>query len=211
MYFFVFLFCGMLCCCFCCLFPFLYFVFSSSTQQLLEQVKGHEEARGFLLDWVPFLVEHSRKRDREEMKLKAEEFDRRCKELGASLESHVAMLTDSIPFWKRFNSNIKDLSSWLEQVNTDLASERVQFGNAMVTEKSLLFCQELQVDIQGHSSEVNEVGSLGEALVKFVVPGDREFVLEMVQRLTTEKEVVAKETDEKAELLEERMKSCKGM
>ena len=32
---------------------------------------------------------------------------------------------------------------------------------------------------------------------------DKEFVLEMVQCLTTEKKVVAKETDEKAELLEE--------
>ena len=94
-----------------------------SPQQLLEQVKGHEEALVFLLDWVAFLVEHSRKRERQGMKLKAEEFDRRCKELGASLESHVAMLTDSIPFWKRFNSNIKDLSSWLEQVNADLASK----------------------------------------------------------------------------------------
>lgn len=152
-------------------------------------------------------MEHSRKADREEMKLKAEEFDQRCAELGKSLDSHMSMLKESVPFWKQFNSNITDLSHWLDEVNSDLVSEHVQFGSAAITEQSLLFCQGLQVDIQGHSSQVRDVSVLGEALAKFVVPEDREFVMEWVERLAKGEDHVAKETEEKTELLEERMKS----
>ena len=114
-------------------------------QQLLTQVSEHAEAREFLQSTVPFLVEHSRKPEREDMKLKANEFDQRYQDLQASLDSHVTMLKDSVPFWKQFNENVSDLSGWLKRVNGDLGSDKVQFGNAIATEKSLLFCQGLQV------------------------------------------------------------------
>ena len=48
----------------------------------MEQVLEHDEPRVFLLDTVPYLVEHSRKSEREDMKLKAEDFDQRCKNSG---------------------------------------------------------------------------------------------------------------------------------
>ena len=105
----------------------------------------HEEACQFIQTTVPFLVEHARKDDREDMKLKAEEFDQRYSTLKTSLTSHVTMLKESVPFWKQFNANISDLSGWLDRVNQDLVSDNVQFGNAIATEKSLLFCQALQV------------------------------------------------------------------
>ena len=114
-------------------------------QQLLTQVRDHAEAREFLQSTVPFLVEHSRKPEREDMQLKANEFDQRYQDLQASLESHVTMLKDSVPFWEQFNENVSDLSGWLKQVSGNLSSDKVQFGNAIATEKSLLFCQALQV------------------------------------------------------------------
>ena len=173
----------------------------------MEQVLEHDEPRVFLLDTVPYLVEHSRKSEREDMKLKAEDFDQRCKELRKTLSTHMAMLKDSIPFWEQFNSNVSDLSQWLAGVNADLSSENVQFGSATVTEKSLIFCRELQLNIQGHTPMVRDVGSLGETLARYVIPEDLEFVMEMVTQLTTGEEHVTRETDEKTELLEERMKS----
>ena len=54
---------------------------------------------------------------------------------------------------------------------------------------------------------VRDVGSLGETLARYVIPEDLEFVMEMVTQLTTGEEHVTRETDEKTELLEERMKS----
>lgn len=173
----------------------------------MEQVLEHDEARLFLLDTVPYLVEHSRKSEREDMKLKAEDFDQRCNELRKTLNIHVAMLKDSIPFWEQFNSNVNDLSQWLAGVNANLSSEHVQFGSAMVTEKSLMFCQELKLNIQGHTLLVRDMGSIGEMLAKYVIPEDQEFVMELVARLTKGEEHVTRETDEKTELLEERMKS----
>ncbi len=170
-------------------------------------MREHEEARLFIQNTVPFLVEHSRKPDREDMQLKADEFDRRYRALQTSLDAHVAMLKESVPFWKKFNSGVSDLSNWLERVNGDLVSDNVQFGNAIMTEKSLRFCQSVQMDIQDHSLSVRDMGSLGEMLAKYVVPGDQEFVKEWVERLTKGEELVSKETDEKTELLEERMKS----
>lgn len=170
-------------------------------------MQEHGEARQFILDTVPYLVEHARKKDREEMKLKAEEFHHRCHELDNSLDTHVSMLKESVPFWERFNSNISDLSQWLDSVNSDLISDRMQFGNAMVTEQSLLFCRGLQVDIQGRSSQVHDASALGNALAKLVVPEDREFIMEWVGRLRKGEEHVAMETEEKTELLEERLES----
>lgn len=174
---------------------------------MLEQVREHEEASEFLLSSVPFLVEHSRKKDREDMRLRAEDFHQRHTHLGKSLNDYVVMLKDSVPFWERFNTNVDDVTSWLQRVNTDLTSENIQFGNAVITEMSLTFCQGLRMDIDGHASQVKEVGSLGEALVRFVVPEDREYVLQLVERLARGEEHVSKETDEKTELLEERLKS----
>ena len=51
------------------------------------------------------------------------------------------------------------------------------------------------------------MGSLGETLAKYVIPEDQDFVMEWVERLNKGEEHVARETDEKTELLEERMKS----
>lgn len=141
------------------------------------------------------------------MKLKAEEFDQRHTELGKSLDTYVTMLKESIPFWKRFNTDTRDVSQWLERVSSDLSSEKVQFGNAIVTENSLVFCQDLQVDIRGHTSQVRDVGALGEMLAKFVIPEDQEYVMEWVERIAKGEEHVTKETDEKTERLEERLKS----
>ena len=141
------------------------------------------------------------------MRIKAEEFDQRHRNLSESLDTYVNMLKESIPFWKRFNTDIKDVTQWLERVNSDLVSENVQFGNAIVTENSLVFCQGLQVDIQDHTHQVREVGSLGEMLAKYVIAEDREYVMELVERISKREELVTKETDEKTELLEERLKS----
>lgn len=156
---------------------------------------------------MPYLVEHSRKKDREEMKLTAEEFDQRHGNLRKSLDTHMAMLKESIPFWEKFNTNITSISQWLDRVNGDLVSDKVQFGNAIVTEESLAFCQDLQQDINGHAHLVRGVENLGELLSKFVVAEDKEYVMEWVKRLAKGEEHVVRETEEKTELLEERLKS----
>ena len=67
--------------------------------------------------------------------------------LQDNLEAHMAMLKNSIPFWEKFNLKTKDLELWLQNMNSDLRSEKVQFGNATETEQSLKFCQGLQIDI----------------------------------------------------------------
>jgi len=143
------------------------------------------------------------------MTTRAEDFSSRHRKLQDSLEAHTAMLKHSIPFWEKFNSNSKDLADWLQNVNSDLESERVQFGNATETEQSLKFCQSLQVDINAHNPDVIDMALLGEQLAKFVVPEDLEFVSSFVQKLQKEEEQVNKETMEKTELLEERLKSWK--
>lgn len=188
-----------------CISPPVFLLFN--TQALLYETVDHEQPRLFILSTVPFLVEHSRMADREDMKLKAEEFDSRHRQLQCSLESHTAMLKDSVPFWERFNTDSKSLEEWLGKVNMDLGSDNVQFGSAAVTEQSLLFCQGLQMDINSHDPHMRGVVVLGEELAKYVVPEDLEFVREWVERLKKGEEHVAKETTEKAELLEERLKS----
>ena len=117
------------------------------------------------------------------------------------------MLKDSVPFWKQFNSNIKDLSGWLEKVNGDLESENIQFGNASVTEESLYFCQQLQADIDVHNPRMTDMNQLAQMLAKYVVPEDQEFIMEWVEKLTREEEHVTEETNRKTESLEERVKS----
>ena len=170
-------------------------------------MRDHDEARDFILNTVPYLVEHSRKKDREEMKLKADEFNQRHEKLGKSLNDHIVMLKDSIPFWKKFNSNVEELSQWLEEVNSGLVSDKVQFGNATVTEESLIYCQGLQTDIYAHKSFVHDVAKLGDTLSKYVVSADQQFVEELIEKLKNRKEFVTKETEEKTELLEERLTS----
>ncbi len=63
------------------------------------------------------------------------------------------------------------------------------------------------MDIQDHTSSVCAMGVLGETLAQFAVPGDQDFVREWVERLCKEEELVTVETNDKTELLEERMKS----
>ncbi len=173
----------------------------------MQEAAEHDEARQFILSTVPFLVEHSRIVDREDMTMKAEDFDSRHKTLRASLDEHTAMLKNSVPFWEKFNSNSKDLEEWLYAVNSDLESDKVQFGNATITEQSLKFCQGLQVDINARNPDLMGVVMLGEELSKYVVPEDLEFVCSYVQNLQMKEEHVNKETVEKTELLEERLKS----
>ena len=167
----------------------------------------HEEAREFIVSTISFLVEHSRSADREGMAVKAEDFNSRYRKIRDSLEAHTAMLRNSIPFWEKFNCNSSDLQKWLDGVSTDLLSDRVQFGNATVTEQSLLFCQEIQVDINSRNPDLVDMVLLGEELAKYVVPEDLEFITGFVQRLQNNEECVTKETVEKTELLEERLKS----
>ncbi len=180
---------------------------SLSPQFLLQDALSHEERCVFISATVPYLVEHSRKTDREEMKLKAEEFTSRHKNLVESETRHVSMLKESIPFWKRFNSNVKDLSSWLTQVSSDLGSENVKFGNARVTERSLVFCRDLQSDIHAHNPQLLDLTQLGEDLANYVVDGDQEFVREWLQRLAEGEKSISMETVDKTIRLEERLKS----
>ena len=181
--------------------------FVSVFQGLFEETKEHEEARLFILSTVPFLVEHSRIADRESMTTMAEDFSVRHRKLQDNLEAHTAMLKNSVPFWEKFNLNSKDLELWLQNVNSDLGSEKVQFGNATETEQSLKFCQGLQIDINTRNPDLVDMVLLGEELAKFVVPEDLEFVSTFVQKLRKEEELISKETMEKTELLEERLKS----
>ena len=84
-------------------------LFVSVFQGLLEETKEHKETRLFILSTVPFLVEHSRIADREGMTTMAEDFSVRYRKLQDNLEGHTTMLKNSVPFWKKFNLNSKDL------------------------------------------------------------------------------------------------------
>lgn len=158
---------------------------------------------------VPFLVEHSRKAVREEIKLRAEEHSQRYHQLRDFLGGYVGNLKDSIPFWQEFNKQTEDLSQWLEQANEELESERTQPGNAMVTETSLKNTHELQMDITEHQESVEEATKTGNSLKRLVSDEDQQYITEMLERLKFNTQEVEQEAEERVEQLEERYTSWK--
>ena len=65
-------------------------------QESLVEVEAHENEAEFIKNTVPFLVEHSRKAVREEIKLRAEDFSQRYDQLREFLGGYVGNLKDSI-------------------------------------------------------------------------------------------------------------------
>ena len=120
------------------------------------EVEAHENEAEFISNTVPFLVEHSRKAVREEIKLRADEHAKRYHQLKEFLDGYVGDLKDSIPFWQEFNKQTEDLGLWLTQANEELESDRTQPGNATVTEISLRNTHDLQVEIGDHQESVEE-------------------------------------------------------
>ena len=158
---------------------------------------------------VPFLVEHSRKAVREEIKQRAEEHSQRYHQLREFLGGYVGDLKDSIPFWKEFNSQTEDLGQWVRQANEELESDRTQPGNATVTETSLRYTHELQVDIGEHQESVEEAMRTGNALKRLVGDDDQQYISEVLERLKFGTQEVEQEAEERVEQLEERYKSWK--
>ena len=136
----------------------------SLPQQLLEEIKEHQNEAEFIDQTVAFLQEHSRKAQREEMADKAAEFSERYQALMGSQDTYVHNLQvcvcvfvclcvhflssnyflcpipipqDSIPIWKEFNNQSQGLSEWLVHIQSELESDRTQSGNALVTKRSL--------------------------------------------------------------------------
>ena len=66
-----------------------------------------------------------------------EDFTERYNKLCIDVNSHVKNLRDSVPLWEHFNSNTQDLFQWLEYVNSELESDRLQPGNVTITKVSL--------------------------------------------------------------------------
>lgn len=178
-------------------------------QESLVEVEAHESEAEFIKNTVPFLVEHSRKAVREEIKLRAEDFSQRYDQLREFLGGYVGNLKDSIPFWKEFNSQTEDLGQWLRQANEELESERTQPGNATVTEHSLRNTHELQVDIGEHQESVEVATRTGNALRRLVGDEDQHYISEVLERLKFGAQEVEQEAEERVEQLEERYKSWK--
>ena len=178
-------------------------------QESLIEVEAHESESEFVMNTVPFLVEHSRKAVREEIKLRAEEHSQRYNQLREFLGGYVGDLKDSIPFWKEFNLQTEDLGQWLRQTNEELESDRTQPGNATVTENSLRNTHELQVDIGEHDESIEEATRMGNALKRLVGDDDQQYITEVLQRLKFSTQEVEQEAEERVEQLEERYKSWK--
>ena len=162
-----------------------------------------------MLNTIPFLVEHSRKAVREEIKLRAEEHSQRYDQLKQFLGSYVGDLKDSIPFWQEFNQQTEDLGQWLTQANEELESDRTQPGNATVTESSLRNTHQLQTNIDEHQGSVEEATRTGNSLKRFVGEDDQEYITEVLERLKFGTQEVEQEAEERVEQLEERYKSWK--
>ena len=62
------------------------------TQCLLEDVMAHKNEAEFIVDTLPYLLEHSRSTEREDIKLKAEDFSKRYSALSSSEEVYVENL-----------------------------------------------------------------------------------------------------------------------
>ena len=178
-------------------------------QESLVEVETHENEAEFIANTVPFLVEHSRKAVREEIKVRAEEHSRRYQELRDFLGGYVGDLKDSIPFWKEFNQQTEDLGQWLRQTNEELESDRTQPGNATVTETSLRNTHRLQADIDDHQESVDEATRTANALKRLVGDEDQHYISEVLERLKDSTEEVGQEAEERVEQLEERYKSWK--
>ena len=173
------------------------------------EVEVHEKESQFITNTVPFLVEHSRKAVREEIRLRAEEHTQRYHQLQEFLTGYVGDLKDSIPFWQEFNKQTEDLGQWLRHTNEELESGRTQPGNATVTETSLRNTHQLQVDIDGHQEFVEEAVRTGNDLKRFVGEDDQEYITEVLERLKFGTQEVEQEAEERVEHLEERYKSWK--
>ena len=106
-------------------------------QQLLEEVQAHEKEATFIRETVDFVLEHSDKSERQEIRDRADDFSERYQKLLDSLSSYVPNLQDSIPLWKEFNDQTRSMLEWLDHVQGELESNHLQPGNAAVTESSL--------------------------------------------------------------------------
>ena len=156
---------------------------------------------------VPFLVEHSRKQVREEMKQTANDFIRRYEALKGSQDSYIHNLQDSIPHWRQFNEEVCELQQWVEQVNRDLESDKFQPGNATLTETSLANARRLLEEISVQSDAVQVATSTSKALAKLVISSDLEYVSGIVEELRVGTEHISEEIEERTVELEERLKS----
>ena len=176
-------------------------------QESLAEVDAHQDEADFITNTVPFLVEHSRKAVREEIRLRAEEHSQRYLQLKEFLGGYVGNLKDSIPFWQEFNKQTEDLGQWLRHANEELESDRTQPGNATVTESSLRNTHVLQEDIEGHRDFFDDAMKTGNTLKRLVGDEDQQFIAELLERLKFGTQEVEQEAEERVEQLEERYKS----
>ena len=62
--------------------------------------------------------------------------DKHCK-LKEVLQMRISHYNDSVPLWEEFTENTAELSSWLDDIEAQFASERCQSGDAIQTANAL--------------------------------------------------------------------------
>lgn len=177
------------------------------SQQLATEVRGHQKECEFIQRTITFLVEHSRKENREPLKTEAEDFCSRYQSLLTSEDKYVSNLHESIPFWEDFKNQSDQLAEWVQLENQELNSDRVASGNASVTKSSHENAQNLLQDIRSKKPALNAAVLVGDDLKGLVVPEDQEYILHTLEGLRTGQEDVEDRTETVVALLDDRLRS----
>ncbi len=176
-------------------------------QQLATEIKNHRKECEFIQRTITFLVEHSRKENREPLSAEAEDFCTRYQSLLSSEDTYVSNLHESIPYWEDFKAQSNQLAEWVHLENQELNSDRVASGNASVTKCSHENAQNLLMDIRSKKPSLNAAVRVGDDLKDLVVPEDQEYILRTLEGLRTGQEDVQDRTETVVALLDDRLRS----
>ena len=173
----------------------------------MAEVKGHQKECEFIEKTISYLVEHSRKENREPLKAEALDFCSRYGTLLTSEDTYVNNLTESIPYWEDFKMRSRELAEWIDWAKEELVSDRVASGNATVTKASLENAQNLLREICSRKQALNAVVGVGDDLRGLVVKEDQLYVSDTLECLREGCGEVEGRTDQLVSVLEDRLTS----
>ena len=168
----------------------------------MAKVKGHQKECEFIEKTISYLVEHSRKENREQLKAETLDFCSCYRTLLTSEDTYVNNLTESIPYWEEFKERSRELVEWIDSAK-ELVSDCVPFGS--VTKASLGNAQNLLLEARLRKQALHAVMSMGDNLKGLVVKEDQQFVLDILECLRKGCGKVEQWTEKLITLLDDRL------
>ncbi len=173
----------------------------------MTEIQNHQKECKFIKRTITFLVEHSRKENRDPLQAESEDFCARYQSLLSSEDTYISHLQESIPYWEEFKKQSRELSEWIYWANEELVSDRVVSGNASVTNTSLENAQNLLQDTRSKKAPLNAAVHVGDDLNGLVVSADQQYIADTLECLTDGQESVSVKTENLVTLLDDRLRS----